>query len=161
MHDVDGPRHAVPLVGLGAGDDEEDEVDDAGEDTRQKRPTRVGTGDFLQRKDAKGEHGPSLARNHLLQGRIRGGDLGRVVCVMVVVVAAVILDEVPGSKDQAGCEHDKIDDGPTQPQDQINSDDGAGVDAPVSAAFDDADGFGDIPNEGQDELWREEVSAEF
>ncbi len=103
---------------------------------------------ILQGKDAKGEHGPALARNHLLQGRIRGGDLGRVVCIMVVVVAAVVLDEISGSKDQAGCEREEIDDAPAQPQDEVNSDDGAGVDAPVSAALDDADGFGDVPDEG-------------
>ncbi len=101
MHDIDGPRHALPLVGLGAGDDEEGEVDDAVEQESQQRPTSVGTGVILQRKDAKGEHGPALPRDHLLQRRVRGGDLGRVVIVWVVVTA-VVIDEEPGSEDQAG-----------------------------------------------------------
>ena len=89
LHDVDGPRHAVPLVGLGAGDNEEGEVDDAVEWESQQRPKSVGTGAILQRKEAKGEHGPALARDHLLQRRVRGGDLGRVVIVWVVVAAVV------------------------------------------------------------------------
>lgn len=31
LHDIDRPRHPVPLVGLVAGDDEEGKVDDPGE----------------------------------------------------------------------------------------------------------------------------------
>jgi len=103
-------------------------------------------------KRGKGNHGPALASDLLLQGRILGGDLGRVVSVSVVVVAAIVFDEITSSRHQAGRAHGKVDNAPSEPQQEVNGDDGPWVNASVSVAFQDADGFGDVPDECCGEL---------
>lgn len=122
------------------------------EKPRQKCPLLLRKRIDVRRKRDKGNNGPALGDNLLLQGRILGGDLGRVVSVTTVVVAAVVLDEITSSPQEAGCAQNKVDKAPAEPQQEVDGDDGAWVDASVSSALQNANGFGDVPNKCYGEL---------
>lgn len=109
----------------------------------------------LHHQRQKRQDGPTFPTNLILQLPVLVRD--PVFVVVVSVVTAVILDQVPRSPGNARRAEKDQDECPPEPGDQVNRDDGARVNPPVAAAGADADDFGDVPDEGYDHLRRGSV----
>lgn len=85
-------------------------------------------------------HEDETSKTHVRTIVIRVGVV-RVVSVVVVVVARQIVQSEEDGHDYPG-----------EPQEQVDSHDSAGVDAPMPASSENADTFSDIPNEAKTSL---------
>ena len=104
-------------------------------------------------ENGKGNDGPGLDLDLVHQRLILRGDLVVAVSVGVIaVVGAVVLDIVAGVRDHSKRRDKKQNAAPSEPREEVDGDDGAGVDASVTGAFPDADGLCHVPGKGDDDL---------